>query len=163
MAKPHDLHSLVLVSRAPLAKVEPFRARQGWTIPWYSSYGSDFNFNFDFHVTTDEAVAPVEYNYRDRATLESLGQSYHVKGEQPGASIFLRDGDRLYHTDSTYGRGLDLLLGSYHYLDLPPLGRQEDWEEPAGRSNGPFMAWLRHYDKYGDETGGSDCRCDSKT
>ena len=82
--------SLVLVSRAPLAKIEPFKARMGWTVPWYSSFGSDFN--YDFHATTDEAVMPVEYNYRDRATLEALGQTYRVKGEQPGVSVFLRDG-----------------------------------------------------------------------
>ncbi|MGH8728982.1 MAG: DUF899 domain-containing protein [Burkholderiales bacterium] len=144
--------SLALVSRAPLAKIEPFKKRMGWTVPWYSSFGSDFN--HDFHVTTDEAVAPVEYNYRDKATLEQLGHTYHVKGEQPGASVFLRDGDRIYHTYSTYGRGLDLLVGTYNYLDLTPLGRQEDWEQPPGRSDGPFMAWLRHHDRYGDETQG---------
>jgi predicted dithiol-disulfide oxidoreductase (DUF899 family) len=108
--------SLVLVSRAPLAEIEPFRARMGWSVPWYSSFGGDFN--YDFHATTDEAVAPVEYNYRDKATLEKLGQTYHVKGEQPGASVFLRDGESVYHTYSTYGRGLDMLLCSYHYLDL---------------------------------------------
>jgi predicted dithiol-disulfide oxidoreductase (DUF899 family) len=138
--------SLVVVSRAPLAKIEPFKVRMGWTFPWYSSFGSDFN--YDFHVTTDETVTPVKYNYKDKAALEQAGQTYHVKGEQPGASVFLRNGDRIYHTYSTYGRGLDLLLGTYNYLDLTPLGRQEDWEEPPGRSNSPFMAWLRHHDKY---------------
>ena len=120
----------------------------GWTIPWYSSFGSDFN--YDFHTTTDEAVAPVEYNYRDKATLEQLGHNYHVKGEQPGASVFLRNGDRVYHTYSTYGRGLDLLCGTYNYLDLTPFGRQEGWGgTPDLNQEGLF--WTRHHDKYGDE------------
>jgi predicted dithiol-disulfide oxidoreductase (DUF899 family) len=137
--------SLALVSRAPLAKIEPFKARMGWTVPWYSSFGSDFN--YDFHATTDEAVAPVEYNYRDKATLEQLGHTYHVKGEQPSVSIFLRDGNRVYHTYSTYGRGMDLLVGTYNYLDLTPLGRQEGWGgTPNLNEEGQF--WLRHHDKY---------------
>jgi predicted dithiol-disulfide oxidoreductase (DUF899 family) len=140
--------SLVLVSRAPLAEIEPFRARVGWTVPWFSSFGSDFN--YDFHATTDEAVAPVEYNYMDKATLERLGQTYHVKGEQHGVSVFLRDGERVYHTYSTYGRGVDLLMGTYNYLDLTPLGRGEGWGgmpdlDDKGRS------WLRHHDRYGED------------
>ncbi len=147
--------SLALVSRAPLSVIEPFRSRMGWTVPWFSSFGSDFN--YDFHVTLDEAATPIEYNYRDKATLEQLGETYHVQGEQPGASVFLRDGDCIYHTYSTYARGLDLLIGTYNYLDLTPLGRQEDWEEPAGRSNSPMMAWVRHHDKYGDDAEGTDC------
>ena len=140
--------ALVLVSRAPLAKIAAFQARMGWTMPWYSSYGSDFN--YDFHVTLDEAVAPVEYNYRDKTALKQAGQTDNMAGEQPGASVFLRDGERVYHTYSTYARGLDLLINTYNYLDLTPLGRQEDWEEPAGRSNSPVMAWVRHHDRYGD-------------
>jgi predicted dithiol-disulfide oxidoreductase (DUF899 family) len=137
--------SLALVSRAPLAKIEPFKARMGWTVPWYSSVGSDFN--YDFHVTQDEAVAPVEYNYRDKAMLERLGHTYHVKGEQPGVSVFLRDGDRLYHTYSTYGRGGDLLLGTYNWLDLTPLGRQEGWGGTPDL-NGQGQFWVRHHDRY---------------
>lgn len=138
--------SFALVSRAPLAEIEPFRKRMGWTVPWFSSFGSDFN--YDFHATTDEAVAPVEYNYRDKAEMERLGQTYHVKGEQPGISVFLRDGDRVYHTYSTYGRGLDIFLNTYNYLDLTPFGRGEGWDgmpdlEKKGQN------WLRHHDKYG--------------
>ncbi len=90
--------TFVVVSRAPLAEIRPFQERMGWRFKWVSSHGSDFN--YDFHTTTDEAVAPVEYKYRDKATLEQLGQTYHVKGEQPGASVFLRDGGRVYHTYS---------------------------------------------------------------
>jgi predicted dithiol-disulfide oxidoreductase (DUF899 family) len=138
--------SLALVSRAPLAKIEPFKRRMGWTVPWYSSFGSDFN--YDFHVTLDEAVAPVEYNYRDKAELVQKGESYFTQGESHGLSVFLRDGDRMFHTYSTYARGTDLLAGTYTYLDLTPLGRQEDWEEPPGRSDGPFMHWVRHHDRY---------------
>lgn len=140
--------SLVLVSRAPLAKIEPFRQRMGWEVPWYSSFGSDFN--YDFHVTLDDEAAQVEYNYRDKTALERSGLTYHLKGEQPGASVFLRDGGQVYHTYSTYGRGLELLMGAYNYLDLTPLGRQEEWEEPEGRSDSPAMAWVRHHDRYGD-------------
>jgi predicted dithiol-disulfide oxidoreductase (DUF899 family) len=131
--------TFVVVSRAPLAEIRPFKQRMGWRFKWVSSDGSDFN--YDFHVTTDEAVAPVEYNYRDKATLERLGQTYHAQGEQPGASVFLREGDRVYHTYSTYGRGLDLLVGAYNYLDLVPKGRDED-------ALGFTMAWVRHHDRY---------------
>jgi predicted dithiol-disulfide oxidoreductase (DUF899 family) len=144
--------SLALVSRAPLTKIAPFKKRMGWTVPWYSSFGSDFN--YDFHVTQDEAKVPVEYNYQDKAELERKGESWFVKGEQPGLSVFLREGDRIFHTYSTYTRGLDLLAGTYNYLDLTSLGRQEDWEEPPGRSDSPFLAWVRHHDKYGDDAGG---------
>lgn len=98
--------SLVLVSRAPLAKLDAYKARRNWTIPWFSSYGSDFN--YDFGVSGDE-------------------------GEQPGLSVFLREGEQVLHSYSTTGRGVDILLGTYNYLDLTPLGRQEDWEEhPEG-------------------------------
>jgi predicted dithiol-disulfide oxidoreductase (DUF899 family) len=128
--------SLVVVSRAPLTKIEPFKARMGWTFPWHSSFGSDFN--YDFHVTLDEAVAPVEYNYKDKATLEKAGMSW--PSEHHGLSVFLRDGDAVFHTYSTYARGGDLLLGTYNYLDLTPLGRQEE---------GPGSHEFRHHDRYG--------------
>jgi len=128
--------TLAYVSRAPLAKIEDYKARKGWTFPWYSSYGSDFN--YDFHVTLDEAVAPVEYNYRSAAEHEQSGTGYYVTGEQPiempGASYFLRDGDRVFHTYSTFARGAEQTGGSYYFLDLTALGRQEDWEEPKGRA-----------------------------
>lgn len=125
--------TMAVVSRAPLAKIEPFKARMGWTFPWYSSYGSDFN--YDFHVTLDEAVAPVEYNYRDKAELEAAGFA-DMAGELHGTSVFLRDGDRVFHTYSTYGRGTEQVGGTHYYLDMTALGRQEDWEEPKGRAIG---------------------------
>lgn len=128
--------SFAYVSRAPLAKLEAYKARRGWTFPWYSSYGSDFN--YDFHVTLDDSVAPVEYNYRTAAEHEQAGTSYYVEGEQPieapGSSFFLSDGDSVFHTYSTYARGAEMTGGSYYYLDLTALGRQEDWEEPKGRA-----------------------------
>ncbi len=141
--------SLVLVSRSPLARIEPFRRRMGWTLPWYSSFGSDFN--YDFHVTSDETVAPVEYNYQDQATLERNGETYHLKGEQHGLSVFLRDGDRVFHTYSTYGRGVDPLMATYQYLDLTPFGRGEGWDGMPDLE-GKGMSWLRHHDKYDNET-----------
>lgn len=138
----HHLHArgttLALVSRAPLAKIEPFKERMGWTLPWYSSYGNDFN--YDYHVTLDESVAPIEYNYRTKAGHKQAGSDYYLNGEQPfdlpGLSCFLRDGDNVYHTYSTYGRGGESVGGSYYFLDLTVLGRQEEWEEPKGRATG---------------------------
>ncbi len=122
-----------------MAKIEAYKASKGWTFPWYSSYGSDFN--YDFHVTLDESVAPIEYNYRIPAEHQQAGTSYYVEGEQPieapGLSFFLRDGMSIFHTYSTYARGTEMLGGSYYFLDLTALGRQEDWEEPADRSTNP--------------------------
>ena len=83
--------SLALVSRAPLSKIAPFKKRMGWTIPWYSSFGGDFN--YDFHVTLDEAVTPAEYNYRDMAELIQRGEAYFTQGESHGLSVFLHEGD----------------------------------------------------------------------
>jgi predicted dithiol-disulfide oxidoreductase (DUF899 family) len=141
--------SLALISRAPLARIEPFKRRMGWSVPWCSSFGSDFN--YDFNVTLNEAVAPVEYNYAAKYELESKGESYFTQGETHGVSAFLRQGEQIFHTYSTYARGADLLVGTYNYLDLTACGRQEDWESPPGRSDGPFMSWVRHHDRYETE------------
>jgi predicted dithiol-disulfide oxidoreductase (DUF899 family) len=148
---PHLAHlhardtTFALVSRAPLAEIEPFRTRMGWTLPWYSSFGSDFN--YDFHVTADEAVAPVEYNYRNKRELEQLGQSYFVQGELPGLSVFLRDGERVFHTYSSYARGLDQLLNTHNLLDLTPFGRGEGWGGMPDL-DGKGLDWLRYHDRY---------------
>jgi predicted dithiol-disulfide oxidoreductase (DUF899 family) len=126
--------TFVYVSRAPLGKIEAYKASKGWTFPWYSSYGSDFN--YDFHVTLDESVVPIEYNYRTKAEYEQAGTSHYVEGEQPieapGQSCFLREGDSVFHTYSVYARGLETVGGSYYFLDETALGRQEDWEDPKG-------------------------------
>ena len=115
--------TFAVVSRAPLEKIERYKAERGWTFPWFSSFGSDFN--YDFNVTMDESVAPPVYNYRAEPELE---------GEQPGQSCFLRVDDDIFHTYSNYARGAEMTGGSYYYLDLTALGRQEDWEEPKGRT-----------------------------
>jgi predicted dithiol-disulfide oxidoreductase (DUF899 family) len=114
--------TLAIVSRGPWENLAQFRTRMGWTVPCYSSFDGDFN--YDFHVTLDEAVAPVEYNFRTKPELEDAGQPWWTEGEQPGASVFFRDRDSIFHTYSTYARGLEQLLGIYNYLDLTPLGRQ---------------------------------------
>ncbi len=125
--------TFAVVSRGKWDDISAYRKRMGWTMPWYSSFGSDFN--YDFHVTIDEKVAPVEYNYKTAAELIRMDESWRGwSGEQPGTSVFLRDGDKVFHTYSSYARGGDLLINTYNYLDLTPLGRQEDWEEPKGRS-----------------------------
>ena len=124
--------TLAYVSRAPLEKLERWKAKKGWDIDWYSSQGSDFN--YDFHVTIDESVAPAEYNFRSKEEYEAVGPRPLLEGEHPGTSCFVRVDDRVFHTYSTFARGAEMLGGSYYWLDLTALGRQEDWEEPKGRS-----------------------------
>jgi predicted dithiol-disulfide oxidoreductase (DUF899 family) len=128
--------TLAAVSRAPIDRIEPFRKRMGWTFPWYSSEGTDFN--YDFHVTADERVTPVTLNYRDTAELAEHGFVWSParRGDYPGISAFLRDGDTVFHTYSTYARGIEQPGGTHAYLDLTALGRQEEWEEPPGRLTG---------------------------
>jgi predicted dithiol-disulfide oxidoreductase (DUF899 family) len=114
--------SFALISRAPLANIELFKERMGWTIPWYSSDGSDFN--VDFGVTTD-------------------------RGETFGLSVFLRDGDDIYRTYFTNRRGIEPLGSVWTFLDLTPLGRQETWEDsPEGYPQTPPYQWWRLHDEY---------------
>ncbi len=130
--------SFAYISRAPLSKIERYKRGKGWTFPWYSSYGSDFN--YDFHVTLDESVAPIMYNYRTKEEFLQAGDTmFEGKSsmEMPGRSCFLRDQDTIYHTYSVYARGLEQAGGSYYYLDETALGRQELWEEPKGRAAAP--------------------------
>jgi predicted dithiol-disulfide oxidoreductase (DUF899 family) len=115
--------TMVWVSRAPISKLEAYKAERGWTFPWYSSFGSDFN--YDFGVTLDPDVAPPAYNFRPEPELA---------GEFPGTSVFLRVDDKVFHTYSSFARGAEWSGGSYAFLDLTALGRQEDWEEPKGRA-----------------------------
>ena len=121
--------SFVLVSRAPLPKLRTYQASRGWTIPWYSSQGSDFN--YDFQVTLDKSVPQLAYNYR---TMPDFVSGETESEELPGFSCFLRADDQIYHTYSTFARGTDTLGSAYSMLDLTALGRQEDWEEPKGRA-----------------------------
>jgi predicted dithiol-disulfide oxidoreductase (DUF899 family) len=126
--------TFVLVSRAPLDKLEKYRVARGWTVPWYSSYGSEFN--YDFQATVDRDRQQLVYNYRDEPDLVADTASTEV----PGISCFLRDGDQVFHTYSTWARGTDILGSTYSLLDLTALGRQEDWEEPKGRAPRPHGA-----------------------
>jgi predicted dithiol-disulfide oxidoreductase (DUF899 family) len=111
--------TLVYVSRAPIEKIERYRAARGWTFPWFSSFGSDFN--ADMGVTLDGTGS---YNFRPTDLV----------GEMPGLTCFLRVGNRIFRTYSQYARGAEWTGGSYAFLDLTALGRQEDWEQPAGRA-----------------------------
>ena len=131
------------VARAPLDKIERYKARKGWTHPFYSSHGSDFN--YDFHATIDESVAPLEVNYRTRARARGvvaveLDPHHGAAVRDAGHQLFLRDSDDVFHTYATYARGTEELGGAYAFLDLTALGRQEDWEEPKGRAADPHGA-----------------------
>ena len=123
-----------MVSRAPLEKLERWKSQRGWDIPWYSSFGTDFN--YDFGVTIDPRLGRDEYNYRSLAEFAARGEAFDVDAstEMPGQSCFLQVDGRIFHTYSQYARGLESTGGSYYFLDLTALGRQEDWEEPKGRS-----------------------------
>ena len=132
---PSHLHardtSFVLVSRAPLAKIEPYRKRMGWDLPWYSSFRSDFNVDFGVSPETPEPD-----KYQD--------------GETFGLSVFLRDGDSVFRTYFTNQRGVEALGSIWTFLDLTPLGRQEAWEDsPEGYPQSPPYAWWRRHDEYG--------------
>lgn len=128
--------SLAVVSRAPLEEIRAFRSRMGWRFKWVSSYQNDFNRDFHVSFTEEErAEGKAYYNYR----LQTFPSE-----EAPGASVFYKDdAGGIYHTYSTYGRGLDMLMGTYNYLDLVAKGRDEA-ELPW------TMAWVRHHDRYGD-------------
>src|SRR5215472_3519388 len=130
--------AVAVISRAPLAKIEAFKKRMGWSFPWLSSFANDFN--YDFHVTLDEANGSVEYNFANASDLVAARKLWTTKGELPGLSFFLRDGDNVFHTYSAYGRGLDLFLNTYNLLDVSPLGRQEEGDRSQG--------WIRHHDRY---------------
>jgi predicted dithiol-disulfide oxidoreductase (DUF899 family) len=134
--------TFVAVSRAPYDKITQYKDARGWDLlSWYSSFGSDFN--YDYHVTLDASVAPIQLNYRDAPELEAAGFGWVLErpsSEQPGVSFFLRDGEEVFHTYSTYGRGTEAMGGTYSILDLTALGRQEDWEEPKGRAGDPHPA-----------------------
>ncbi|MBV9606943.1 MAG: DUF899 domain-containing protein [Solirubrobacterales bacterium] len=127
--------SFAAVSRGSIERMRTFRQRLGWSFPWVSSLGSTFN--YDYHVTFDGSAAPIEYNYRGRAELERAGMPIG-EWEQPfdlhGLSVFLTDDERVFHTYSSYARGVDNLGFISNFLDLTPLGRQEEWEQPAGRA-----------------------------
>jgi predicted dithiol-disulfide oxidoreductase (DUF899 family) len=123
-----ELHArdtaFAMICRAPIAKVEAHCRGRGWALPWYSSYNSDFN--YDFRVTLDRSIPQLEYNYRPEPG--ALGDD-DDSAELPGASCFLRKGDEVFHTYSAYARGLDHTDLANAFLDLTALGRQEAWEQ----------------------------------
>jgi predicted dithiol-disulfide oxidoreductase (DUF899 family) len=118
----HDT-SLALVSRAPADKIAAYKRQMGWTVPYYSSFGSDFN--YDFHVTLDESIEPVQINFRTKAEHEHAVGPWDIWGtELPAVSVFLRDDDdNIFLTYSAFARGLDILMFHLNYLDLTALGR----------------------------------------
>jgi predicted dithiol-disulfide oxidoreductase (DUF899 family) len=128
--------TLTVVSRAPLSKIEAFKKRMGWRFRWISSHGSDFNYDYHVSFSPDQkASGKVDYNY----VFEEFPSD-----EGPGLSVFYKDPEsgEIYHTYSTYARGLDQLVGTYTLLDLVPKGRDEDHMAFS-------MQWLRHHDRYG--------------
>ncbi len=129
--------TLVVASRAPLAELEAFKKRMGWRFKWLSSYGSDFNYDYHVSFTKDDmAKGKVYYNYE----MQEFGSE-----ELPGTSVFYKDATGgIFHTYSSYARGLDVLLGTYTYLDLVPKGRDETGP------NHNLTDWVRHHDRYGD-------------
>jgi predicted dithiol-disulfide oxidoreductase (DUF899 family) len=131
---PHRDVTFVVISRAPLAEINAYKKRMDWRFKWVSSYGSDFNFNYHVSFTAeDEKKNKAYYNYAD---------SEYINDELPGLSVFYKDenGD-VFHTYSTYARGLDMLVGTYNFLDLVPKGRDEQDLEFT-------MDWVRRHDEY---------------
>jgi predicted dithiol-disulfide oxidoreductase (DUF899 family) len=126
--------TLVAISRAPLAEIERFRQRMGWRFKWVSAHGSEFNYEFGVSFTPEEvAKGKLYYNY---GTWPFAGQ------EWPGISVFYKDGaGQIFHTYSTYGRGVEAMMGTYNMLDLTPKGRDE-------RDVDNKMEWVRHHDRY---------------
>ncbi|MEU8894583.1 DUF899 domain-containing protein [Nocardia sp. NPDC048505] len=115
--------TFVSISRGPWQHLSDYRERMGWTFPMYSSYGSDFN--YDYHVTQDDTRTPVYYNFLTKEELDAKGETWFTDGEQPGTSVFWREDDgTVFHTYSSYARGGDLMINTHNYLDLTPLGRQ---------------------------------------
>jgi predicted dithiol-disulfide oxidoreductase (DUF899 family) len=131
---PHRDVSFAVISRAPLPKLDAYKKRMGWRFKWLSSYGNDFN--FDYHVSftkEDEKKNEAYYNY---------AKGEFTTDELPGLSVFYRDKNgAVFHTYSTYARGLDLLVGAYNFLDLVPEGRDEDHLDFS-------MEWVRRHDEY---------------
>ncbi|WP_438816498.1 DUF899 domain-containing protein [Taklimakanibacter deserti] len=135
--------TFVAVSRAPLAEIERFRRRMGWQFTWVSSHESDFNYDFGVSFTPEEvAKGAIGYNY---------GTSPHNEEELPGISAFIKDdaGD-VFHSYSTYARGVEVMMGTYNMLDLMPKGRDE-------RDVDHKMEWVRHHDRYEPGTAAASC------
>jgi predicted dithiol-disulfide oxidoreductase (DUF899 family) len=135
--------TMLAVSRAPLAEIERFRQRMGWQFKWVSSHGGDFNHDFDVTATPDKAAkGEVHYNY---------GEWPDGHEELPGISVFYKDdAGTVFHTYSTYGRGVEVMMGTYSMLDLTPKGRDEDHLKFS-------MEWVRHHDRYETPLASGSC------
>jgi predicted dithiol-disulfide oxidoreductase (DUF899 family) len=128
--------SFLAISRAPLPKLEAYRRRMRWGFKWVSSFGSDFNYDFGVSFTPEQMAAGMAYwNYANQKPFEA---------ETVGISVFCRDQAQIFHTYSCYQRGVDMLNGAYHYLDLTPKGRDEADQKPYAQ------AWVRRHDEYQD-------------
>jgi predicted dithiol-disulfide oxidoreductase (DUF899 family) len=128
--------SMATVSRAPIEKLVAYQREKGWSNRWYSSYGSDFN--YDFMVTLDPSRGPVQYNYKTGDELTKAIGTIEAPSEWPGFSVFFRVGDEVFHTYSAYARGVENLMDPFGLLDITPYGRQEDFEDsPEGWPQSP--------------------------
>jgi predicted dithiol-disulfide oxidoreductase (DUF899 family) len=124
-----------VVSQAPMSRIAAFQKRMGWRFHWVSAFANDFQVDYGVHFTSEEIKGEVDYNY---------GKTHFGAEEAPGLSVFYKDEDgSIFHTYSTYARGLDALVGTYQFLDLVPKGRDED-------ALAFSMAWVRHHDRYND-------------
>ncbi len=128
--------TFAVVSRATYPEIAAFKKRMGWRFNWVSSFAGDFNYDYDVSFTPEQqATGKVFYNYSDTTFPSEEG---------PGLSVFAKDGSgSIFHTYSSYGRGLDILIGAYNFLDMAPKGRDEDGLQFS-------MSWVRHHDKYAD-------------
>jgi predicted dithiol-disulfide oxidoreductase (DUF899 family) len=129
----HRDAAFTAISRAPLAKLEKFKKRMGWSFPWVSSGGTDFNYDLGVSFTDEQLAAPVTYNYA-AVDLDDMH-------DREGISVFAKDKRGVFHTYSCYARGIETVNGAYHFMDLLPNGRDEG-------GKGPF--WVRHHDRYED-------------
>jgi predicted dithiol-disulfide oxidoreductase (DUF899 family) len=156
------------ISRAPLKQLNEYKKRMGWTFPWASSFGSDFNFDFDASFTEEQQRKGIEYNYRREPPMEPRGKAPKLSSsapegpisfaassgtdvdtytrERPGVSAFALEGGIVYHTYSAYSRGVDSLWNMYQWLDRAPKGRNEDGD-----------LWWKRHDEYGGESKDSCC------
>jgi predicted dithiol-disulfide oxidoreductase (DUF899 family) len=136
--------TLLAVSRAPLPQIEMFKKRMGWRFPWVSSYGSGFNHDYQASFIKGEPAAGTKDELAKGKVYYNYAETEFPSEEAPGASVFYKDKDgSVFHTYSTYARGLDILVGAYNFLDLAPKGRDEDGLKFT-------MAWVRHHDRYID-------------
>lgn len=128
--------TLAAISQAPIERIHAFQKRMGWRFPWVSAFANSFQSDYGVHFSKQELAGEVEYNYQKL-------RGFNLE-EAPGLSVFYKDeAGEIFHTYSAYARGLDMLVGTYQFLDVAPKGRDEDGLKFS-------MAWVRHHDKYDD-------------